>query len=181
MNASMPGSTAPTAPPAPPTAPKPRGGFGRAVLTLLVLLLAGLVAWTWFSLSWSYSEGDRAGVLQKFSRKGWICKTWEGEVAQYVVAGVAPRIWTFSVRDGGVAADVGRQVGRNVQLHYTEHIGVPTSCFGDTPYFVERVTVMTDPPLMPGMAAPAAAAPQPPDPQPAAAPSPAVTIPPNLP
>ncbi len=179
MNANMPGPTAPTTPIAPPAAPKRRGGFGRFLLALIVLLLAGLAAWTWFSLYWSYSEGDRAGVLQKFSRKGWICKTWEGEVAQYVVAGVAPRIWTFSVRDSGVAAEVSRQVGRNVQLHYTEHVGVPTSCFGDTPYFVERVTVMTDPPLVPGVAAPAAAAPQPSAPQPAAAP--AATTPPNLP
>jgi hypothetical protein len=105
---------------------------------LLVPALAA-AGWTWFSLSWAYSEGDRAGVLQKFSRKGWICKTYEGELAQYVVAGVAPQIWTFTVRDPQVADELTRVVGRQVQLHYTEHRGVPTTCFGETPYFVEKV------------------------------------------
>ena len=75
------------------------GGFLRALATLLVAALLAGAAWTWFSLNWSYSEGDRGGVLQKFSRKGWICKTYEGELALYIVGGVAPEIWNFSVRD----------------------------------------------------------------------------------
>jgi hypothetical protein len=126
--------------------PPPRrasGGFGRALLTLLLLAVLGAAAWTWFSLTWAYSEGDRAGVLQKFSRKGWICKTWEGELAQYVVAGVAPQIWQFSVRDPEVARGLTTLAGRNVQLHYTEHVGVPTNCFAETSYFVERYSLMT--------------------------------------
>jgi hypothetical protein len=106
--------------------------------------VVGIALWTWFALSWSYSEGDRAGVLQKFSRKGWLCKTYEGELAQYVVAGVAPQIWPFSVRDPAIAAELSRAVGSKVQLHYTEHVGLPTSCFGDTPYFVEKMTAIQD-------------------------------------
>ncbi len=87
------------------TAIRRRGWFGRIVVVVLVLvvLLAGL--WTWFSLSWAYSEGERAGVLQKFSRKGWLCKTYEGELAQYVVGGVAPQIWFFSTRDEKLAEE----------------------------------------------------------------------------
>lgn len=121
------------------TPPPRRSGAGRALWTILLLGVAGVALWSWAALSWSYSEGDRAGVLQKFSRKGWICKTWEGELAQYVVAGVAPQIWTFSVRDKKVAEQISKQVGEKVQLHYTEHKGVPTSCFAETPYFVQRV------------------------------------------
>lgn len=124
--------------PIPPPAPR-RSFLKRAFWTLLLLAIVLGSAWTWVSLNWSYSDGDRAGVLQKFSRKGWLCKTWEGELAQYVVAGVAPQIWEFSVRDPAVAAQIASQVGEKVQLHYSEHKGVPTSCFAETPYFVERV------------------------------------------
>ena len=109
------------------------------VLALVVMIVAG---WTWLTLSWSYSVGERAGVLQKFSRKGWICKTYEGEVAQYVVGGVAPQIWYFSVRDDAVAQQLFKVVGQNMQLRYREHRGIPTNCFGDTPYFAESFTII---------------------------------------
>ena len=119
---------------------KRRGRFGRILGILLVLVLVIAGAWTWFSLSWAYSEGERAGILQKFSKKGWVCKTYEGELALYVVGGVAPQIWDFSTRDEKVAQQLGAAVGDHVRLHYTEHRGVPTSCFAETPYFAESVT-----------------------------------------
>ena len=122
------------------------GRFGRWLLVLLLAAIGGVVLWTWLTLSWAYSDGERAGVLQKFSRRGWICKTQEGELAQYVVAGVSPQIWEFSVRDPAVAAQLNKAVGRQVQLHYTEHKGMPSSCFADTRYFVDRVTVVDNPP-----------------------------------
>jgi hypothetical protein len=109
-----------------------------------------------FMLWWSYSDGDRAGVLQKFSKRGWICKTWEGEIAMYVVGGVAPQIWEFSVRDDAVAAQLQAAVGQQVRLHYSEHRGLPTNCFGETDYFVNRVEVVGPPPfLQPPSAEPA--------------------------
>ena len=108
------------------------------ILLVTIVLLSGL--WSWFSLHWSYSEGERAGILQKFSRKGWVCKTDEGELAQYVVPGIAPQIWLFTVRDPEIAKQLRKLVGSKVQLHYTEHRGVPTSCFGDTSYYVDSVT-----------------------------------------
>ena len=120
--------------------PKRRGRFGRILIVLLVLVLLLAVLWTWFSLSWAYSEGERAGVLQKFSSKGWICKTYEGELAQYVVGGVAPQIWYFSTRDEALAKQLSSAVGDQIRLHYTEHRGVPTSCFAETPYFAESFT-----------------------------------------
>ena len=121
---------------------RPRGRAGRWIMLLLLLLIVGIGLWTWLTLAWAYSDGERAGVLQKFSRRGWVCKTHEGELAQYVVAGVSPQIWQFSVRDPALGAQLDKLVGRKVQLHYTEHAGVPTSCFADTRYFVDRVTVV---------------------------------------
>ena len=121
-------------------------GFGRYVsrIALMLAILIVLVAagWTWLTLSWAYSVGERAGVLQKFSRKGWMCKTHEGELAQYVVGGVAPQIWYFSVRDAAVADQMFKVVGQNVQVRYREHRGIPTNCFGDTPYFAESFTIV---------------------------------------
>jgi hypothetical protein len=110
-------------------------------MLLLLILVVGSGLWTWLTLSWAYSDGERAGVLQKFSRKGWVCKTQEGELAQYVVAGISPQIWLFSVRDKTVATQLDKAVGQRVQLHYTEHAGVPSSCFADTRFFVDRVIV----------------------------------------
>jgi hypothetical protein len=129
-----------------------------SLLLLAVLLMGVFVAWTWLTLSWAYSDGERAGVLQKFSRRGVVCKTQEGELALYLMPGVAPKIWEFSVRDPAVAAQLDKAVGSWVQLHYTEHPGVPSSCFADTRYFVDRVNLSNPSPYgtsMPGPGSPA--------------------------
>lgn len=102
------------------------------------VLLLGLLAWPWATLTFSYSDGERVGVLQKLSRKGWLCKTYEGEIAMYVVGGVAPQIWSFTVRDTRVFEQLNKELGQRVRLHYEEHRGVPSTCFGDTQYFVDR-------------------------------------------
>jgi hypothetical protein len=128
-----------TATPPAGTPVKPRRRWGLRCLLFLLLIAAGAALWAWITLQWAYSDGDRAGVLQKFSRKGWICKTWEGELAQYVVPGLSPQIWAFTVRDPPVAAQLTAQLGEKVQLHYQEHRGVPTDCFGETGYFVDRL------------------------------------------
>jgi hypothetical protein len=123
--------------PAPQIRPKRR--WGLRLLSLLVFAILLAAAWAWITLTFDYSEGDRAGVLQKFSRKGWICKTWEGELALYVVPGLAPQIWNFTVRDPSLATQLTEHLGERVQLHYQEHRGVPTNCFGETGYFVDRL------------------------------------------
>jgi hypothetical protein len=127
-----------------PAETRRKSGFWRIAFAAIVVLGVCLTLWSWLALAWSYSDGERAGVLQKFSRRGWLCKTYEGELAQYVVAGVAPQIWSFSVRDDAVALQLNKVVGKQVQLHYSEHRGLPTSCFADTGYFVDRVTLVTD-------------------------------------
>jgi len=111
-------------------------------LVLLALVTVPVLCFTLYlgaALKWSYSDGERAGVLQKFSRRGWVCKTYEGELAMSVVPGVAPTIWEFSVRDEAVVPRLNAALGKLVVLHYTQHPGLPTSCFGLTEYFVESV------------------------------------------
>jgi hypothetical protein len=138
------------------------GRLGRWIVILLLLLIVGATLWTWLTLAWAYAEGERAGVLQKFVRRGWICKTQEGEIAlyygggQYMGAGISPQLWDFSVRDKLVAADLSKAVGHRVQLHYTEHPGIPTNCFAETRFLVDRVTITdNEPGAAPGAAAPA--------------------------
>jgi hypothetical protein len=146
------------------------GRILRALMLLIVLAACGITAWTWLMLKWSYSEGERAGVLQKFSTKGWLCKTSEGELAQYIVLSMAPQIWEFSVRDPATADALRKAVGHKVQLHYTDHPGLPNSCFGDTRYFVDRVEITDNVPTaipVPGPAVPAPTAAPAPAPGPA--------------
>ncbi len=135
--------------PTPTPAPVRRSRFKWYLLGFVAALAALVVLYTLFMLWWSYSDGERAGVLQKFSQRGWVCKTYEGELAMYVVAGVAPQIWSFSVRDESVVEELNKAVGQHVRLHYAEHRGLPTNCFGETDYFVDRVEVTAPPQLQP--------------------------------
>lgn len=108
----------------------------RMVVALGIFVVA---AYLTIAFNWIYSDGNRAGYIQKFSRKGWLCKTYEGELAMTTVPGVAPVLWGFSVRDDRVAADLSRVMGKRVILHYKEFRYLPTTCFGETAYFVDRV------------------------------------------
>jgi len=118
---------------------KRRWGLIALGVVVIPVLLFSIYAGA--ALNWAYSEGERAGVLQKFSHKGWVCKTWEGEIAMTTVPGVAPVMWNFTVRDDQVAKRMSSAVGQRVVLHYQEHRGVPTTCFGETAYFVDSVTI----------------------------------------
>lgn len=140
-------SDAPTPSPALPVEPTPavRPGFGRrhwgklTLLTLVLVPLIGMSLWVGITLSYTYSEGTRTGFVQKLSRKGWLCKTWEGELAMSTQPGTAPQIFNFSVRSDSVAHEIEKIEGHQVTLFYKEHRGVPTSCFGETPYYVDGV------------------------------------------
>lgn len=114
----------------------------RVSILILLLVAAGVALWTWATLSYDYSDGERAGYVQKFSRKGWICKTWEGELALVNLPGAMPEIFYFSVRDDGVAKRIQQAVGKRVAMTYEQHIGIPTSCFGETQYFVVDVRIV---------------------------------------
>jgi hypothetical protein len=112
------------------------------IAAVALLPALGFAAYLAFVLNWSYSDGERAGYLQKFSRKGWICKTYEGELAMTTVPGVAPMLWNFTVRDPAVAAQINAVMGKRTALHYEEHRGIPTDCYGETNYFVSKVQVL---------------------------------------
>lgn len=111
------------------------------ILGVLVVPIVLFALYTWFTLSWSYSEGERAGYLQKFSKKGWLCKTWEGEILLSSMPGAIPERFAFSVRNDQIAKDLMAATGKRVVLSYAQHKGVPSSCFGETEHFIEKVTV----------------------------------------
>jgi hypothetical protein len=121
---------------------KPSGKAAVWVLLVLVILVGGVAAWTWSSLAWSYAEGERVGYVQKFSHKGYVCKTWEGELAMVAVPGSTPEKFYFTVRADAVAEAVNKSLGKRVALKYQQHLGVPTSCFGETEYYVAEVKVV---------------------------------------
>jgi hypothetical protein len=116
----------------------------RKLIIAAILLTPILVfaLYTWLALTWSYSLGERAGFVQKFSKKGWLCKTWEGELAMVSMPGTNPEKFYFTVRDDNVAQHINESLGKRVALTYQQHKGVPTSCFGETEYFVVAVKVL---------------------------------------
>ena len=119
-------------------------GFVKWFLGLILIGLAGLAVYTWIMFSWSYGSGERAGFVQKFSNRGYICKTWEGEMAMVSMPGTMSEKFFFTVRDDAVAQKINANLGKKVALKYDQHIGLPTSCFGDTEYFVSDVIVLED-------------------------------------
>lgn len=112
---------------------------------IIVLPMVAMFLWSVIALNWSYSEGDRAGYVQKFSKKGWVCKTWEGDLSMINIPGAAPERWQFTVRNDSIASIISGYMGKQVSLHYTEHPGVPTSCFGETRYYVTGVRLVGAP------------------------------------
>lgn len=131
--------------------------FKRVVLPL-VLIAALAALYFWVALSWSFSVGDRAGWVQKLSKKGWLCKTWEGELALVSLPGTTPEKFFFTIHDDAVAARVAQVMGKRVTLHYEEKVGLPGSCFGETRHFVNNVTVSEEIPLAAGVMVPTPAA-----------------------
>jgi hypothetical protein len=113
-----------------------------ALIIILVIAIAAVAAWVWVALTWSYSEGERVGMVQKLSKKGWICKTWEGELNMVVLPGAIPDKFPFTVRDDRVADEINKVAGKRVSLQYQEHRFLPTTCFGETQHFVTGVKVL---------------------------------------
>jgi len=113
----------------------------KVLVGVLVLILALLAGFTWVTLHWAYSEGERAGYVQKLSRKGWLCKTWEGEMAMVTMPGTVAEKFAFTVPSEAVAAQLNANVGKRLALHYQQHRWIPSSCFGDTEYFVTDMRI----------------------------------------
>ena len=131
------------------------------IVGVLVGIVILVVGYFWVALSWNYSTGERAGWVQKFSKKGWFCKTWEGEMAMVSMPGAVPEKFYFTVWDDAVADNLNKVMGKRVALHYDEKVGLPTSCFGETRHYVTRVTEVEEIPLGPGIVVPTPSIPPP--------------------
>ena len=135
-------------------------GIGKLRVLIGLLVIAALaVGYFWSALSWSYSSGERAGWVQKLSRKGWICKTWEGEMAMVSMPGTLTEKFAFTVWDKSTVKEINKLMGHRVNLHYEQRVGLPTSCFGETRYYITRVTLVEEIPLPPGVVVPTPPAP----------------------
>ncbi len=136
-----PARQSPAAAPAPPV-PVVKKKRNKLLIALLVLLLVPAVIialWIWVALGYTYASGERAGYIQKISKKGWVCKTWEGELAMANLPGTMPQIFGFTVRSDSIANLLEKNIGKQVSITYEQHRGIPTTCFGETEYFVTRV------------------------------------------
>lgn len=133
-------------------------GLSRWLLLPLVIVLL-IVGYIFAVANWNYSSGERAGWVQKLSRKGWLCKTWEGELSLVSMPGATPEKFLFTVWDDQVAEEINKVMGKRVALHYNEKVGLPTSCFGETRAYITGVRVQDEISLMPGVMVPVPAAP----------------------
>ena len=114
------------------------------ILTSVIAAPIAIFAlWATITLNYSYSSGDRAGFLQKLSKRGWLCKTWEGEMQLTAIPGAAPEKFIFSVRSDSIAEELNKRLGQHVDVTYAQHKGVPSACFGDTEYFITGVRSVT--------------------------------------
>jgi hypothetical protein len=126
-----------------PSTPNPvkkkRFHWKRWLLIALGSPLLLLILYTLLVLNWSYSTGERAGYVQKFSKRGWLVKTWEGELAMVTIPGTLVEKFEFTVHADSVANKINATLGKKVSLMYEQHVGIPTSLFGDTGYFIVDV------------------------------------------
>ncbi len=136
----------------------------KLMFWLLLVPIAVTAVYFTVVLKWNYSVGERAGWVQKLSRKGWLCKTWEGEMAMVSMPGAIPEKFLFTVHDPAVAESINQVMGKRVTLHYEEKVGLPTSCFGETRHFVNQVVQVSDLLLAPGYAPAVPPVPAPPAP-----------------
>ena len=151
-----------TSDPAPEVPAAPRRSFARRHWgKLAVAALAGLpvvvqLGRSALALAFTYSSGDRVGYVQKLSRKGWVCKTWEGELQLSSIPGSAPVVFLFTVRGDSLARAIQALAGRPVALTFEQHPGIPLSCFGDTEYFIVGVRTLGSMPEGPAVVPPPA-------------------------
>ena len=113
----------------------------KVLIAIVVLGIAAVAGFTWLALHWTYSSGERAGYVQKLSNKGWVCKTWEGELAMVTMPGTISEKFYFTVPEERVAEQLNATLGKRVALRYEQHKWIPNSCFGETEYFVTAVRV----------------------------------------
>jgi hypothetical protein len=113
--------------------------FFKYMIWLIIIPIGLFALYTWATLNWVYSSGERAGFVQKISQKGFVCKTYEGELILVTVPGTQAEKFFFTVKDPAIFRQINETIGRRVRLVYEQHKWIPSSCFGDTEYFVTQV------------------------------------------
>ncbi|MBO0937163.1 hypothetical protein J2I47_11450 [Fibrella sp. HMF5335] len=110
-------------------------------LLVFALLVLGVL---YLLTGWSFSDGERAGTVSKFSRRGYLFKTYEGVLNVGGFSGetgsLTPQFFDFSVKDESTAQKITEAVrtGQRVTLHYEEKIlRLPWN--GDTKYYITNV------------------------------------------
>ena len=124
------------------TKPSKLGKLFKVFIWLLLIPILLFALYTWATLTWVYSSGERAGYVQKLSQKGFVCKTYEGELVLVSMPGTQAEKFFFTVKDANVAKLINETVGKRVRLIYEEHKGIPSSCFGESGYFVQDVQLL---------------------------------------
>ena len=114
----------------------------KIIVLAIILPITLFALYTWATLSWVYSSGERAGYVQKLSQKGWLCKTYEGELILVSMPGTQAEKFFFTAQNDTVAKKLNETIGKRVRLMYEEHVGIPTTCFGETSYFVHDVHLL---------------------------------------
>jgi hypothetical protein len=111
-------------------------------LGIILIPIILFVAYTFFTLHWVYSSGERIGFVQKISQQGFICKTYEGEQVLVTVPGTQAEKFFFTAKNEAIYRKINETNGQRVRLLYQQHKWIPTSCFGDTEYFVYDVKIL---------------------------------------
>ncbi|MBC3785003.1 hypothetical protein [Spirosoma utsteinense] len=117
---------------------------GLLYFLLFLLVIFGVL----YALTgWSYSDGERAGTISKFSRRGFVFKTYEGVLNVGGFSGetgsLTPQYFDFSVKEDNIATQITNAVktGQRVTLHYEEKIlRLPWN--GDTKYYITSVEII---------------------------------------
>ncbi len=113
---------------------------------LIIIVCGGL--FTYWRFYYSFGEGNKAGLLIQFMKKGYVFKTYEGEIIQaglksYPSVPVATKDFTFSVADPAVADSLMGYEGKEVVLHYTEYFGA-LPWRGHSRYVVDKILYVRD-------------------------------------
>lgn len=138
----MTSATEGTAPPLPPRAPHERRHLWLKIgVPVIIALIVAIALYIWATLGYVYSTAQRTGYVQNLSKQGWLCKTWEGDLAVTPTPGSRADTLAFTIRNDSLAHALQAAAGKQVSLTYTQHKGVPTSCFGETEYYVESFRV----------------------------------------
>lgn len=112
------------------------------ILLAVVVPLLLFTGWALITVNFAYARDKRPGYVQKLSKRGWLCKTWEGELAMTNTPGAMPEIFRFTVRNDSLARIIDNNLGKRVSLTYEQHKGVPTSCFGETQYYITNIQIL---------------------------------------